>query len=262
MAHAVVYFEIGGPDDLRLAEFYSGLFGWRVRPVPDVDYALIDTGGGTGIGGGIEPTAEGAQSVTLYIQADDLQTVLDKVNLLGGKTVTPITELPGMATYAKFEDLDGLVVGLVLGPADPGTAEHGNAGQTQGGDGLQADTPGSSAGSGASVDWFELLGADPDRTQRFYAEIFGWHVTQAEQGYRMIETGSARGIAGGIAVGLAGRWATVYARVADVAATLERAAELGGEHEYGPRAVGADMQAGALRDPAGNVFGVYSRASW
>ncbi|HXW45125.1 MAG TPA: VOC family protein [Streptosporangiaceae bacterium] len=262
MAHAVVHFEIGGPDDLRLAEFYSGLFGWRVRPVPDADYALIDTSGGAGIGGGIEPTGEGEQSVTFYIQADDLQAVLDKVNLLGGKTVTPITELVGMATYAKFEDPDGLVVGLVLGSADPGTGDRGRAGQVPGQAG-SADPPAvavaPSAGSGAPVDWFELSGADPDSAQRFYAEIFGWRVTQAAEGYRMIDTGSARGIAGGIAAGLPGSWATAYARVPDVAAALEAAAALGGRREYGPQAVGAGMHAGALRDPAGNVFGVYSR---
>ena len=252
MAHAVVHFEIGGPDDLRLAEFYADLLGWRVRPVPDVDYALIDTTGGAGINGGIEPTAAGAQSVTVYVQADDLQAVLDKVNLLGGKTVTPITELPGMATYAKFEDLDGLVIGLVLGPEDSGQAPGATAP-------TDAVAPGPSAGSGAPVDWFELLGADPDRTQRFYAEIFGWRVTAAEQGYRLIETGSVRGIPGGIATGIPGSWATVYARVQDVAGTLERAAALGGGREYGPRVAGSGMQVGAVRDPAGNVLGIYSR---
>jgi uncharacterized protein len=265
MAHAVVHFEIGGPDDLRLAEFYSELFGWRVRPVPDVDYALVDTAGGTGIGGGIEPTGEAAEAVTFYIQADDLQAVLDKVNLLGGKTVTPITELPGMATYAKFEDLDGLVVGLVLGPADPGRGEV--AGVSRAGGASPAGpaappppaTPGPSTGSGAPVDWFELLGSDPDRVQRFYAEVFGWRITPAAEGYRMIDTGSARGVMGGIAAGLPGRWATVYARVPDVAGTLERAAALGGSREYGPRTVGGELQTGAVRDPAGNVVGVYSR---
>src|SRR5580658_2243227 len=120
MVHAVVHFEIGGPDDRQLADFYSDLLGWQMQPVPGIGYTLIDTCAGEGINGGVSATQDGVPTVTFYIEADDLQAVLDKVNLLGGKTVTPITELPGMATFAMFEDLDGLVIGLVLGPAAGG----------------------------------------------------------------------------------------------------------------------------------------------
>ena len=256
MAHAVVHFEIGGPDDQLLAEFYAGLLGWGMRPMPEIGYTLVDTYGGAGINGGVERRADGSSEVTFYIQADDLQSVLDKVNLLGGKTDTPITELPGMATFAKFEDLDGLIIGLVLGPADPGSADPGT-GEPAG--------PGPSAGTGAPVDWFEVQGADPDRSQRFYAEIFGWQAADSGQGnpasgYRMIDTRSGRGIRGGIGAARQEPWATVYARVPDVAAALARAVELGGTREYGPDAVDDHMQTGAVRDPAGNVFGVYSHA--
>jgi uncharacterized protein len=246
MAHAVVHFEIGGPDDGKLADFYADLLGWSMRPVPEIDYTLVDTCGGEGVNGGVHKSPGGGTgSVTFYIEADDLQAVLDKVNLLGGKTVTPITELPGMVTYARFEDLDGLVVGLVLGPGDPGAAD-------------QSGVPGPSAGSGAPVDWFEVLGSDAGGSQRFYAEIFGWQAKAAGPGYGMIDTGTAEGIRGGIGGGQEGTWATVYARVPDVEAVLARAVDLGGGREIGPVAVDDHMQTGALRDPAGNVFGVYS----
>jgi predicted enzyme related to lactoylglutathione lyase len=241
MVHAVVHFEIGGPDDRQLADFYSDLLGWQMQPVPGIGYTLIDTCAGEGINGGVSATQDGVPTVTFYIEADDLQAVLDKVNLLGGKTVTPITELPGMATFAMFEDLDGLVIGLVLGPAAGGGITP----------------PGRAAASGMPVDWFEVLAADPDRSQRFYAEIFGWQVSNPGQGYGMVDTGTDRGIRGGIGTGPQGTWATVYAHVPDVEATLSRAVELGGSREYGPLAVDDHMQTGALRDPAGNVFGVY-----
>jgi predicted enzyme related to lactoylglutathione lyase len=52
----------------------------------------------------------------------------------------------------------------------------------------------------------------------------------------------------------------VYASVPDVEAVLARAVELGGAREYGPNPVDDHMQTGALRDPAGNVFGVYHHA--
>ena len=214
-------------------------------------------------------------AVTFYVQADDLQAVLDKVNLLGGKTETPITELPGMATYAKFEDLDGLVLGLVLGPADPGRGAPAGPAAAAAAAGSSAPAPatpgqavpGPSAGTGAPVDWFEVLASDCGETSRFLAEIFGWQAAaDGSSPYRMVDTGSDRGIRGGVGTGREDtgqreHWATVYARVPDVGATLARATELGGSREYGPMDVAEHMQTGAVRDPAGNVFGVYSQTA-
>jgi uncharacterized protein len=272
VAHAVVHFEICGPDETQLSGFYASLFGWRVRPVPGLPHVLIDTCGGAGINGSLARSPDGDASLVFYIQADELQAILDKVNLLGGKTAAPISDLDRIATLAKFEDPDGLVVGLVLGPADPGPARDrqpptaGAAGQLVSAAALpatgapgQAAIPGPSAGQGAPVDWFELLGSDAASSQRFYAEIFGWHVTSGSGSYGTVDTGSARGIPGGVGGG-EHQWATVYARVADVAATLARAQELGGGTERGPQTFQDGMTAGALRDPAGNVFGVYSRS--
>ena len=69
MAHAVVHFEIGGPDDQQLAEFYSRLLGWTMQPVPPIDYTLVDTQAGAGINGGIGNSPDGAPSVMFYIEA-------------------------------------------------------------------------------------------------------------------------------------------------------------------------------------------------
>jgi uncharacterized protein len=260
MAHPVVHFEISGPDDRQLADFYAELFGWRMQPVASIDYTLVDTRGG-GINGGIAKVAEGGPSVTFYIETDDLQAALDKINLIGGKTATPITELPGMATFALFEDLDGLVVGLVLGAAQtaettaqPAPAEYG---ATPDSDVRDDRVPGA---AGAPVDWFEVLGTDAARSHRFYAEIFGWQLAPAGARYAMADTGTSRGIRGGIGAGEPGPWISVYASVADVAATLTRATQLGGHRLHGPTAVDDRRQTGALRDPAGNVFGVYHHA--
>jgi uncharacterized protein len=240
VAHAVVHFEISGPDAGQLADFYASLFGWSMHPVPGVGYTLVDTSAGSGINGGIAESPDGAAAVTFYIETDDMQAALDKINLLGGKTETPITELAGMVTFAKFADPDELIIGLVLAPSDPD----------------QALLP--SPGAGAPVDWFEVLGADAARSQRFYAEIFGWAASSAGPGYAMVDTGTPRGIRGGLGVVAdQGTWATVYASVPDVEAVLARAAELGGAREYGPNPVDDHMQTGAVRDPAGNVFGVY-----
>ncbi len=248
MTHPVVHFELSGTDDEQLAEFYRDLFGWRVRPVPGVDYTLIDTGGG--IGGAIGTSAASPALATFYIETDDLQAALDKINLVGGKTVRPITELPGMATYALFEDLDGLVVGLVLGAGESGVPTAG-----------QAEAPTTDQPGGPAVDWFEILGVDAARSQRFYGEIFGWQVHQAGgAGYGMVDTRTPRGIRGGIGGGRPGPWLTVYAQVPDVPAVLAAAERLGGSRVHGPTTVD-HRESGALRDPAGNVLGVYRRGS-
>ena len=154
------------------------------------------------------------------------------------------TDFGGMVTIAMFNDPDGLLVGLVKS-ADPGQPQ---------------DQPGPSAGSDEPVAWFEVLGSDAGRTQRFYADLFGWTVdTSGFPGYGMTDTGAGRGIQGGLGAGEQ-RWATIYARVADVEQTLAKAASLSGSRAYGPTAVGDHVQTGAFRDPAGNAFGVYHRA--
>ena len=246
MGNPVVHFEIGGPDDKPLIDFYGQLFGWDLQPFSGGGYTMIDTRGGAGINGGIGKSQTGEPWSTFYVGATDIQALLDKANSLGGSTVLPVTDFGGSVTVAMFNDPDGLLVGLVQVPE-----------AAQGADG----PPGPSAGQGEPVDWFEVLGSDPQRTQRFYADLFGWQVSAGQQGdggYAMVDTGAGSGIQGGLGSGdQAQRWATIYASVPDVEQTLAMAEKLGGSRVYGPTAVDDHMQTGALRDPAGNVFGVY-----
>jgi predicted enzyme related to lactoylglutathione lyase len=236
MANPVVRFEVGAADDQPLVRFYGELFGWGLWAIAD-GYTLVDTQGGAGINGGIGRSQTGEPWATFYVEVDDLQASLDRAEALGGRTVMPVTELPGMA-FAMFGDPDGLLVGLMRGGA---TAD--------------AMTRPPSAGDGASVDWFEILGADAARSQAFYAELFGWAVPK--DAYGQVGPGAEHGIGGGIGAGGEARWATVYASVADVEATLTKAESLGATRVYGPNQVDDHTETGAFRDPTGNVFGVY-----
>jgi uncharacterized protein len=244
MGNPVVHFELGGPDDEPLVRFYGELFGWGLQRVPGdgIFYTLVDTRGGGGVNGGIGKSATGEPWATFYVEADDLQPVLDKAESLGGKTVMPVVEVPGMVTFAMFTDLDGLLVGLVK-RAEP----------------REGAPQGPSVGHGVPVDWFEVLGSDGARTQAFYGELFGWKLNdRGSPGYGLVDTDAGgRGIQGGIGAGGEQRWATIYANVPDVEKTLARAEQLGGTRVYGPTQVDDHTETGALRDPAGNVFGVY-----
>ena len=211
--------------------------------MPGIGYTLIDTCAGSGINGGIGTSPDGAASVTFYIETDDMQAALDKVNLLGGKTETPITELAGMVTFAKFCDPDGL-------RHRPGPrAGRSGAGHAAG------------PGGGAPVDWFEVLGADADRSQRFYAEIFGWQASAAGPGYAMVDTGTEprhqRRARRRRRPGQLGDRVRQRARCRGRAGQGRRARRDAGVR---PNPVDDHMQTGALRDPAGNVFGVYHHA--
>jgi uncharacterized protein len=236
MANPVVRFEVGAADDQPLARFYGELFGWDLQAVAD-GYTLVDTRGGVGINGGIGRSQSGEPWATFYVEVDDLQASLDRAEALGGRTVWPVTELPGMA-FAMFHDPDGLLVGLLRGDTSFG-----------------AVTARPSEGDGAAVDWFEVIGSDAGRSQTFYGELFGW--TVPEGAYGRVAPGAEHGIGGGIGAGGDARWATMYASVADVEATLAKAGSLGATRVYGPNQVDDHTETGAFRDPAGNVFGVY-----
>ncbi len=257
MGNAVVHFEVGAVDDARLVAFYGELFGWGLQSFSGGGYTMIDTRGGSGINGGIGKSQNGAPWSAFYVETDDPQAMLEKANSLGGTTAMPVTDLGGVVTIAMFNDPDGLLVGLVRAPAEPD--------QTAG--------PAPSAGSGEPVTWFEVVGPDAARTQRFYADLFGWTVdNSAFPGYATVDTGTGRGIQGGLGGGVGARWATIYAKVADVDQTLGRAEKLGGSRISDPAvpalksaaraaiygSASDRMKTGAFRDPAGNVFGIFN----
>ena len=112
MGQPVVHFEILGKDPKKLQGFYGDLFGWHIDANNPMNYGIVDTHGDGGIGGGIGP-AEGQTQVTFYVQVDDPQAYLSKIESAGGKTIVPMTEIPDMVTFALFADPEGNVVGLV-----------------------------------------------------------------------------------------------------------------------------------------------------
>ena len=111
MGSPVVHFEINSQNPAALQEFYGDLFDWTIHIVPEMGYGMIDTQG-RGIDGGIGP-ARGPNQVTFYIEVADLKDAIARIEDAGGKVVVPITEVPGVVTFAQFADPDGNIVGLV-----------------------------------------------------------------------------------------------------------------------------------------------------
>jgi len=111
--HPVVHIEISTKDREAAGRFYSDLFGWQVEQMPESNYATFSTGEGE-VGGGFSPIMENnpAGTTTVYIGTDDIDATLAKAVSLGGQTLVPKTEIPGMGWFGIFKDLTGNHVGL------------------------------------------------------------------------------------------------------------------------------------------------------
>jgi uncharacterized protein len=112
MGNPVTWFEVVGKDGAALQKFYSDAFGWELQDA-GMGYGMM-TQPEQGIGGGIGESPEGDGHVTFYVEVDDPQAALDKVESLGGRTVVPVTEME-MVTFALFADPEGHVVGIAKG---------------------------------------------------------------------------------------------------------------------------------------------------
>lgn len=111
MGKPVIHFEIGCKDKAKTTGFYKDLFDWDIQDQGPA--AMINTGVKEGIHGHI--TALGHEPhnyITVYAQVDNLQASLDRAETLGGKTVIPPTEVPGMGHFAWLSDPEGTIVGL------------------------------------------------------------------------------------------------------------------------------------------------------
>lgn len=124
MPAPVVHFEIGCKDIAKTREFYSKLLGWEYAPSPEAQpgapsMAMIANLGPfaqnktDGIGGHIAAMGHPPhQYVTFYAQVDDIEATLAHAQTLGGSTLIPKQEVPGMGWFAWFKDPEGNVLGL------------------------------------------------------------------------------------------------------------------------------------------------------
>ena len=114
MGNPVVHWEIMGEDGSGLAKFYEGLFDWQPSETPGFDAYYVVDAEQTGVGGAVGKGPEGTGSyLTFYIQVDDIDDHLARIAAAGGSTLMPRTEIPGVVTFAMFQDPAGNTVGLV-----------------------------------------------------------------------------------------------------------------------------------------------------
>jgi predicted enzyme related to lactoylglutathione lyase len=114
MGRPVVHFELWTKNQQRLSAFYETVFDWRIREIPELAYRQIETGGGSGIDGGMMTPQEGPWpgNMAFYVDVEDLAATGARIRAAGGTVLVERQEIPGLGAIALFEDPDGRVLGL------------------------------------------------------------------------------------------------------------------------------------------------------
>jgi predicted enzyme related to lactoylglutathione lyase len=117
---------------------------------------------------------------------------------------------------------------------------------------------------GAPVAYFEVISPDPERIRLFYSELFGWTTRAGGQpDYWLVDTGAGGeaigGGIGGLQAGQTSGRTSIYVRVDDLQACLDRAERLGGKTLVPPTPLPGDLGSFAMfADPDGQAVGLWA----
>ena len=116
---------------------------------------------------------------------------------------------------------------------------------------------------GQPVVQFQILARNPDVLTAFYAELFGWEVdSNNAMGYRTVDTGSGRGMRGGVwPIGPTGGHPLVqlFVEVDDIAASATKVEQLGGKIVIPPQTLPDGDRLAIVLDTEGLSLGLLQR---
>lgn len=114
MGSPVVHWEFWSENAERVADFYTRVFDWDIRHIPEMNYRMVETGG-AGINGGImTPDRSGPWpgNMAFYIDVNDLDAYGKKITDAGGTIIVEKQQVHGMGSFSLFSDPDGRVLGI------------------------------------------------------------------------------------------------------------------------------------------------------
>jgi predicted enzyme related to lactoylglutathione lyase len=123
MTGRIVHFEVPFDDGDRARGFYKEAFGWMVQEMPEMSYTMAMSGPTSDdgmptepgfINGGMFQRSDEwpAKSPVIVVDVPNIDEALQKIEKLGGKTVTAKQPVGDMGFAAYFEDPEGNVIGL------------------------------------------------------------------------------------------------------------------------------------------------------
>jgi predicted enzyme related to lactoylglutathione lyase len=242
-AHRISHIEIPGTDPQAAARFYGDLFGWQMVHDETYNYTMFDASPGPG---GAYVAIDGqharAGEVLVHVDTDDIDATLKQVGELGGQTLVPKTEVPGVVWFAVFADPSGNRIGLssTIGdeapPAPPAATAH-------------------------PIVHVEIPANDPQAAGQFYNAIFGWQAQHdANLNYTMfgVESGPGGGFPQIDGQQTRSGQVTLYVATDDIEGTLNKATGLGAQVALPKMEIPGVGWMGVFSDPSGTLVGLYS----
>lgn len=230
-------------DDPALVKpFYAGLFGWEYeeRIAHGRPYTLVKSGeqyiGGIAKAMRQVPDQPNSQWLS-FLSVADVDKAEQQTRAAGGKVLLPAFDLPKVGRAAVVLDPQGAPLGLIRASfGDP------------------ADTPQPSLNSFL---WTEELVRDPHAAAKFYAALAGYEVIpeiDGERPYLLLKRDRNRAAIMRTPIdGMQSRW-LVSVRVADPAASAQRAKQLGGNVIVAPHPDVRDGTVALIADPSGALI--------
>ena len=108
----IVHVEIPAVNVEGAGKFYESLFGWKLQHMPEMNYTMWEAADGSGGGFPGVSDENPAGQVLVYIDSDDIEADLKKVEQLGGNVLREKTEIPGMGWFGVFQDPTGNVLAI------------------------------------------------------------------------------------------------------------------------------------------------------
>ena len=116
MPNPFCHVELATTNTKKASAFYSKLFRWKLRDIPNEaaggTYTMIEVGDGTG--GGIMPQMipNGGSAWMPYVLVKDIDAATKKAKQLGAKICKGVTEVEDMGWLSIIVDPTGAMIGL------------------------------------------------------------------------------------------------------------------------------------------------------
>jgi len=108
--------ELVTSDPAGAASFYGQLFGWKVEEMgPEMGGYRVLSVGENGIGG-IMASPAGAPMAPQwgsYVTVEEVEPIIARCTELGGKTLVPPMDVPGVGRMAVLQDPQGATISVM-----------------------------------------------------------------------------------------------------------------------------------------------------